>query len=306
MLRLNDLVLLLVIYSSLLVGVTMPDLCSIFQPFPMYMLMFLLFLSFLSIEIDNIWRSIRENGTIFLWLGSLKLIFLPLGVFFLFEKFYPPYALGALLLSGISTGVVAPFISTLVSANTVLVLVMVIITSPLIPFTIPALVKILLGKTVEIPLWGMMRMLCLVIFVPILSVQALRRTAPGVIRFMEKKRFPLSLVIFAIINMGVFSKYSGFFFQNPSTILEATVVAIILGSLYLTMGLFALWKHPVENRIASVISLGNMNNVLIIVFASEFFGPLEPTLAAMYMVPFFGLIMPLRVYRRLMDHAGVI
>ena len=43
----------------------------------------------------------------------------------------------------------------------------------------------------------------------------------------------------------------------------------------------------------------NMNNVLVLVFASEFFGPLEPTLAAMYMIPFFGLIFPMRVYQRL-------
>jgi hypothetical protein len=35
-----------------------------------------------------------------------------------------------------------------------------------------------------------------------------------------------------------------------------------------------------------------MNNVLVIVFSSEFFTPLEPTVAAMYMIPFFGLILP--------------
>jgi len=39
-----------------------------------------------------------------------------------------------------------------------------------------------------------------------------------------------------------------------------------------------------------------MNNVLIIVFAARFFGPLEPTVAALYILPFFGLIIPLRMY----------
>jgi len=38
--------------------------------------------------------------------------------------------------------------------------------------------------------------------------------------------------------------------------------------------------------------LGNMNNVLVIVFSSEFFGPIEPMVAAMYIIPFFGLVMP--------------
>jgi len=57
-------------------------------------------------------------------------------------------------------------------------------------------------------------------------------------------------------------------------------------------------KSSVENQLAAVITIGNVNNVLVLVFAAEFFGPREPTLAAMYMVPFFGLIFPLRVYRR--------
>jgi BASS family bile acid:Na+ symporter len=35
----------------------------------------------------------------------------------------------------------------------------------------------------------------------------------------------------------------------------------------------------------------------VIVFSAEFFTPLEPTVAAMYMIPFFGLILPMRAYR---------
>jgi BASS family bile acid:Na+ symporter len=82
------------------------------------------------------------------------------------------------------------------------------------------------------------------------------------------------------------------------TILQATLVAVLLGGIYLVVGISALWKGPTESQISSAISLGNMNNVLVLVFASEFFSPLEPTVAAMYMIPFFGLIFPLRVYHR--------
>ena len=44
--------------------------------------------------------------------------------------------------------------------------------------------------------------------------------------------------------------------------------------------------------------MGNMNNVLVIVFASAFFGPIEPLVSAMYIIPFFGLVMPLRYYAK--------
>ncbi|MBT3260584.1 MAG: bile acid:sodium symporter, partial [Deltaproteobacteria bacterium] len=89
--------------------------------------------------------------------------------------------------------------------------------------------------------------------------------------------------------------------KHPAIILEATLAAVSLGGIYLVAGLVVLFSSPVENQLASVISIGNVNNVLVLVFAAEFFGPLEPTLAAMYMIPFFGLIFPLRMYRRIRE-----
>jgi BASS family bile acid:Na+ symporter len=145
-------------------------------------------------------------------------------------------------------------------------------------------------------------MLCLIVFVPILVVELLRRLIPALLESFVKWRFPVSLIIFAVINLGVFSKYAGFFQQNPLIIIEATLVAIILGGIYLLVGFVVSWKESVKNQLSSIICLGNVNNVLVIVFASEFFGPLEPTLSAMYMIPFFGLILPLRVYQRIKEH----
>ena len=297
MFRLNDLILLLVIFLSMLVGILLPRFGSLFQPYPLYLMMLLLFLSLLSIKIDIIWHTLRNSVWTIIFLSFLKTIALPIGIYFLFRATYPSYAIAAMLLSGISTGVVAPFISNLVKANSSLVLVMVVITSMLVPFTLPAMVKILLARSIEISLSGMIRMLSLVIFVPILTVETLRRLSPGLIKAIMKRQFPVSLVIFSLINLGVFSRYAEFFRQKPATILVALLVAVILSVIYLMVGILFLLIGSVENQLSAAISLGNMNNVLIIVFASQFFGPLEPTVAAMYMFPFFGLILPLRIYR---------
>jgi len=297
MFRLNDLILLLVIFLSILAGVLLPRFGSLFQPYVLYFMMFFLFLSFLSINIDTIWRTLRQSFRTILFLSFLKTIALPIGVYFLFRVIYPSYAIAALLLSGISTGVVAPFISNLVKANSSLVLVMVVITSLVVPFTLPATIDILLARSIELAVSPMIRMLSLVIFVPILAVETLRRLRPGLIKEIMKRQFPVSLVTFSLINLGVFSRYAEFFYQKPSTILVAILVAAILSAIYLVVGVFSLSIGTLENQLAGAISLGNINNVLIIVFASEFFGPLEPTVAAMYMFPFFGLIFPLRIYR---------
>ena len=173
---------------------------------------------------------------------------------------------------------------------------MVVITSPLAPLTLPVLVKFLLAQSIKISLQTMIRMLGMVILIPLISVELLRRLAPFLLESLMKRQFPISLVIFSIINLGVFSRYADFFYQKPATILVAALVGIALAVIYLGAGLLFLWRKPVEDRVASAISIGNMNNVLVIVFSSQFFGPLEPTVAAMYMIPFFGLILPLRSY----------
>ena len=297
MFRIQDLILLLVIFVSMLMGVLLPRIGSLFQPFVLYLMILLLFLSFLTIKMDTIYFTLKNSvGTIAL-LAVVKTIVLPIGVYFLFKAMCPSYALAALLLSGISTGVVAPFISNVVKANSPLVLVMVVITSLLAPFTLPAIIKILLARSVDISLFAMIRMLCLVVFVPIFAVETLRRIKPGVIGGIMRRQFPISFAIFFIINMGVFSQYADFFYQEPATILTALAVAVILSGIYLLVGILFLLPGSLENQLAGVISLGNMNSVLIIVFASQFFGPLEATLAAMYHFPFFGLILPLKLYR---------
>ena len=304
MFRLNDLILLLVVFSSMLAGILFPQPAAVFQPYPLYLMMFLLFLSFLPIELSDIWHLIRNNGRTVLWLAGFKMVLLPVLVYFLFLQFAPAYAIGALLLTGVSTGVVAPFIAGLVGANGPLVLVMVVITSFAVPFTLPALVKVLLEHEMTISLLSMMQMLLLVIVVPVILVETMKRLCPKLIISFMKHRYPISLAIFATINLAVFSKYSVFFHKHPAIILEATLAAFALGAIYLAAGLAVLLKSPVENQLASVITIGNVNNVLVLVFAAEFFGPLEPTLAAMYTVPFFGLILPLRVYGRVRERGS--
>lgn len=296
MFRTNDLILIVVVFSSMFTGIAFPDATSIFYPYPLYAMMFLLFLSFISIEMASVWKLIQKSWRTVVWLSVLKMLILPIGIFFFFKVFYPPYALAALLVTGISTGVVAPFISTLVGANGPLVLVLVVISSLVVPFTLPALIKILLEREIQISLLAMIRVLFMVVFIPAFLVEVFRRMIPGTLKRLQQAGFYLSLGCFTIVNLGVFSKYGLFFRQNPATILEATIVAMILAIIYFILGILVVYRSPLKDQLASIIGFANMNNVLVIVFAAEFFSPLEPTLAAVYILPFFGIIFPLRVY----------
>ena len=297
MFRVRDLILLIVIYSSLLAGIFFPKASEIFQPFPLYCMMAMLFLSFLPISLSDITQTLRGKGVVIVVFLFIRMILLPVVIFFLFQALWPGYSLAALLLTGISTGVVAPFISGLLQANTPMVLVVVVISSLVVPFTLPPMVDLLCGRSMELSLWAMMRLLLIVIFVPVALTQFLRKLSLKAVEGLRQYQFYISLFLFAVTNLGIFSKYSNFFHQEPLTIAMAGVVALILAALYLVAGILLSWGRPVEDQVAAVVCLGIMNNVLVIVFSSQFFTPIEPTVAAMYMIPFFGLIVPLRAYR---------
>ena len=135
------------------------------------------------------------------------------------------------------------------------------------------------------------------IFIPIIIVEVIRYLIPKLVVPILKIQFPVSLLMFALINLGVFYRYAPFFRKEPSVIIMATVVVFVLAAIYCVVGIFFFRKGLVENQLAGAVMLGNINNVLVIVFSSEFFGPVEPLVAAMYMIPFFVLVIPLRYYR---------
>jgi BASS family bile acid:Na+ symporter len=76
----------------------------------------------------------------------------------------------------------------------------------------------------------------------------------------------------------------------------AVLLVIIYFVFYFVAPDYALSALLLTGVSTGVVMLGNINNVLVIVFASEFFGPVEPLVAAMYMIPFFVIVIPLRCY----------
>jgi bile acid:Na+ symporter, BASS family len=296
--RKNDLILFAVVFVSLGLGVLAPATGTVFQPFMLYFMMTLLFLSFLRIDFDQFLRVSRRSALRLAILTIIKLIALPVALYYAALFTIPDYAIPVLLLSGISTGVVAPFIATLLPADTAAVLRMVVITSIIAPFSLPALVKLLAGAEITIPLDVMIRLLCFVVFAPIAAVLLVRRFLPWLIEPISKIQYPVSLLLFSVINLGVFSKYSQFFMQHPADILFSLVLSYVLSFIYYVTGMFLCPARGLSERVAASISIAIMNNVLVIVFSSRFFGPLSPLLAAMYMFPFFTMFVPLKMFLR--------
>jgi BASS family bile acid:Na+ symporter len=104
--------------------------------------------------------------------------------------------------------------------------------------------------------------------------------------------------------MTMFGKYSAFFLNEPKQIFIATGVAFLLSAFYLIIGSVLLHGRSKTDQLAGGISMAFLNNLLVLIFSLQFFGPTASTLAAMYNFPYFAMIIPIRYVFKLSKTPG--
>ena len=81
-------------------------------------------------------------------------------------------------------------------------------------------------------------------------------------------------------------------------VLVALGVTMVLGGIFFAAGIVFSWSLALPEQLAAIISLSQMNSILVLVFSSQLFGPIEPMVAAMFGIMFFSLIVPIRGYQQ--------
>jgi BASS family bile acid:Na+ symporter len=294
MFRKQDAILLLVSFTSMALGVFLPGLARPLTYAPMSLVMFMLFLSFLSVDLRRILVPAMSApaGTAVLLIG--KNLVLPVIGFLVFHLCWPKYELAALLMAGASTAVLAPFFSSLLKADVLLTASVVIMSSLILPFSLPPLVSALSGHTMSVSLLPMMAMLAVMVFIPALAGQACTHWLPDTANWLLRHHFPLALLAIGVTNIGVFSRYSKYFLANPALALEALLAACLLVALILLIVPWSFLRTEPAFRSTALICTVFPNYILILAFSSQFFGPVEATFAATYGIPFFLQVLPLR------------
>ncbi len=292
----REAILLCTIGASVLTGSLYPPIGLPFHPYIGPLVMCLLFFSFLSIRLTEIMSVLKHDTGFVLILTAWKLVVLPLLAWGIFSLVLPEYALGALLVAGSSTGVIAPFLGALVGAHVPLVLCVTVFTSLLVPFTLPLVVLWLSSQAMEVSFIQMAGLLAVVIFLPLTAAEAFRRISPRGVKRVNEKSFPLSLTGMALVCLAVFSRYSEFLHQQPVFVLVTLAAASVLGLFFFAAGLLPFPHSDVTYQVGAGAAMVFNNSVLVIVFSEKFFGPVESTLCALYMFPLYGLLIPFRLF----------
>lgn len=286
----KDYILIGVLYGSLLAGIVYPGPSAAVSGAIKYLMMTMLFLAFIKISPADVGRALITNWAGMIWGTLLRLVVAPAVAYWVTLALYPPLALPILLLAGASTGVSSPFFTSLCQGNISYCLVMAVVTSLILPISLPVMVKVLSHATLNYDLGAMALFLAMIIFVPLGAAFVFRMLGQGLLEPVNRMSYPISLVVIAGINFGALGRYVPYLKANPEQILYCAVFSICLASLLALLGWCSARTSNWSDRVAASGSQVWVNNILIIALAVHMNQPLAATLGVFYMIPFYGFV----------------
>ncbi|HEX5921013.1 MAG TPA: arsenic resistance protein [Nitrososphaeraceae archaeon] len=288
------------ILFSTIFGIIFPSIGELFSPYILVILGLLLFLNLIQLELQDLISTFKKPKLL-LMLSIMKVIIIPVTMYFVTNLISPKYALSVLLLSGISTGLGAPFVSNYVGGKLSIIVGMVIVTSLVVPFILPTLVYILYNTEFSIPIFDMILLLVMSLVFPLIASGFIKKYLPKLATAINKNSLPLSIIFMDLINFAIFSKFSSYFYFESSFVIFTTVIAVLLFSIFAITGYFVLYiinkdSSSLKYKISGLIAMSYVNNILVTVFAQQFFGSQVAALAAFYNIPYYFGIILLKIF----------
>jgi len=293
------------ILASTIFGIIFPSVGEIFSPYILVILGLLLFLNLIQLNFQDLISTFKKPKILFI-LCIIKVLVIPVTMYFVTNQIFPKYALSVLLLSGISTGLGAPFVTNYVGGRLSLVVGMVIVTSLVVPFILPALVYILYNTEFSIPVLDMILLLVISLIVPLIGSGIIKKYLPKIAISINKSSLPISIILMALINLAIFSKFSDYFYLEFTFVTTTTVIAFALFAIFAITGYLIMNLNnrgtSMKYKISGLIAISYVNNILVTVFAQQFFGSQVAALAAFYNMPYYiGIIFLKILYSKILE-----
>jgi BASS family bile acid:Na+ symporter len=229
----------------------------------------------------------------------MKVIVIPVTMYAVTSQISSKHALPVLLLSGISTGLGAPFVTNYVGGKLSIIVGMVIVTSLAVPFILPMLIYALYNTEFSIPIFDMIFLLVVSLVFPLVTSGFIKKYLPKLATRIKKSSLLLSIILMDMINLAIFSNFSTYFYFDSSFVILTTVIAILLFAVFAITGYFMSYfikrDSSIRSRISGLIVMSYVNNILVTVFAQQFFGSQVAALAAFYNIPYYMGIILLKV-----------
>lgn len=282
-----------------IIGYTFPKLFVWGTAITDKLLMFSFFLGCIRINFDEALHLRSNYGKLFLF-TLLNLVLLPLLLYAITPFVNMDTRTGIFLIMAASGGMLTPLIASFLGLNILWAVVYTILSSSLVPFTLPLLVRVVFGVETSANSLEMVLFLAKIVFPPAILAYLFRKYLSG---FTAKlTRFSGTI---GSVNMSFFvaiviaSNHS--FLQQTLFEWSTIPVLLILISIFVVryfIGFFMPY-HDKRERWTNALLFGVMNNGLIILFSTQYFSQQVIFVALMSEIPWI-LAQPVfqRVHQR--------
>lgn len=296
----GSMLVLLSAMVSIVTGVLFPTTGMSLEPYLLVWLGGLLYVNLINLHPRHLVSTFRKPKALMVFTIG-KLILLPCIVYVITSLVYPKLALSATLLSGISTGLGAPFAINFIGAGGIgTIAALVTISSLVVPVTLPFILYVFFEDTGEfvIPIYDISFLLVIALFIPLSLGWSTKKYVPRVSKFVAGNSLFLSVIFIILINFSMFARFSQYFFIDQSLVLTSLIAASLLFVLYLLVGyllVLSIKGQLIATRINGIIAMTYINNILVFVVAERFFDIETAALAALYNIPYYVGLLVLRM-----------
>ncbi|MBN8216666.1 MAG: bile acid:sodium symporter [Spirochaetes bacterium] len=302
-----------VMLTMLVVGLGVPAIAAFLNPLLLYILMVVLFFNFLRIDFGVLLDEVR-SWPYQLYLAAYTLLLFPVGIFYfgmgITRAFGlpPEIPLAVLLYFASPTAAVAPTLALVFKGRFERTLLNLILTSLLVPFTLPFLVWALRGETVRIDYLHMAERLTLMVFVPFVASLFARRVLPGFTAKVSPYAPSFSIAFLSLLTIGGMAGVRPVLMNETGKV--ALVLVLITGLMVVAfiVSWFLSFKKDRADRLTVSLATTWINVTLTLVVAQEFFrqtAPLVVVIIALSFIPWnLTFLVAKPIIKRIMREEG--
>ncbi len=266
-----------------------------------YILMFVLFVSFLKINFKELLLFIKRP-LLPIYITFSNLLVIPVGIFYLSSLLGIKNSLliSLLLLAAVPSGVASAAMTELSKGDSALTLIITIFSHFAAPITIPVLFYTLTGKIVKLNYSGISITMAELILIPFVLAYLFKTLFKKATTSITNLGTFLTAIPISFISLIVMSVNAPFIYKHPITVLEYLLVIYPVYFLFALLGLLESFFLDNKRKIAVANSKVFMNVSIGIVLAMQFFNPKVALIITLSQIPWPTMLAPMNfIYKKL-------
>ncbi len=192
----------------------------------------------------------------------LRFVALPVVVFYLASFLLPDYRFALLILLLLPCGATLPALMAVFGGNTTLGLGITVLTSFAVPFVLPFVFGLLSGTEIAVDIWGMFKMLALVIFVPVCAFFAGEKIAPAIKEPLRQNASFVAVSLISLVAFIIISSQRHFILGNIAFSVEALCVGFVTYMLLYGLG-WVIFIRKTQTVKVSYALISGVNNIAL-------------------------------------------